>query len=99
MILQIDFEALHGTILHCNILPSIDLMANELLVEDIQLKSQARKGIVSTPPSFFLAIPSKPPPEHLLRHLPIIKTSLTQGLSWMNVAIVSKRVIRRLNVR
>ena len=36
-----DFEALHGTILHCSLVPSLDSIVGELLAKEIDLKSQA----------------------------------------------------------
>ena len=58
MALRDDFEGLHGIILYCSPIPSVDVVVvNELLVEEIRLKSNfgSDKGIISTPPSVFVA--------------------------------------------
>jgi len=46
MALRSDFESLCGSILHCNPLPFIDDVVNELLVEEIRLASQPQANIV-----------------------------------------------------
>ena len=48
MALHSDFEALYEIILHRNPLPFVESMVSELLAEEICLKFQARKGILST---------------------------------------------------
>ena len=48
MALHSDFEALYGIILHRNPLPFVESMVSELLAEEICLKFQVRKGILST---------------------------------------------------
>ncbi|XP_062114577.1 uncharacterized protein LOC133825682 [Humulus lupulus] len=65
MALRDEFEGLRGTIMHRNPLPSVDSVVNELLVEEIRLKSRvdkgrAEKGILpSLNPSVF-AVPHRP---------------------------------------
>ncbi|XP_062100793.1 uncharacterized protein LOC133806717 [Humulus lupulus] len=44
MALRDEFEGLHGTILHRSPLPSVDSVVNELLAEEIRLKSCVDKG-------------------------------------------------------
>ena len=56
-----DFGGLHGTILHCSPLPFVDSIVNELLAEEIRLKSQAHKGIVPIPTPSIFATPQRPP--------------------------------------
>ncbi|CAI8599151.1 unnamed protein product [Vicia faba] len=57
--LRDDFEGLRGGILHCNPLPTVDSVFNELLTEEIRIKSHSNlipdKGVLSTPPSVFAA--------------------------------------------
>ncbi|XP_026406860.1 uncharacterized protein LOC113302209 isoform X2 [Papaver somniferum] len=61
MALRHDFEALRGQILHRNPLPSLDSVVNELLAEEVRLKSQAgSKGILPLPTESVLTVPSKP---------------------------------------
>lgn len=60
MALRDDFEGLCGTILHRPPLPSVDLMVNEFLAEEIRLKSHfhshhERGNIL--PSSFVFAAP------------------------------------------
>ena len=55
------FEALHEIILCRSPIPFIDLMVSELLAEKIRLKSQTGKGILFTPHTSVLIVPSKPP--------------------------------------
>lgn len=57
MTLRDDFEALQGSILHCNPLPSVDSMVNELKVEEIRLKTHISKGLLLTPTQTILAVP------------------------------------------
>ncbi|KAM6551871.1 hypothetical protein CsatB_001679 [Cannabis sativa] len=57
MALRSDFEALPGSILHCSPLPSADSVVSKLLADEIHLKSQSGKGILSTLSSFILAVP------------------------------------------
>ena len=59
IVLPSDFEGLKGFILHCSLFPFVDLVVSELLVEEIRLKSHSKKGILSTPNPFMLAVPSK----------------------------------------
>ena len=59
MALYDEFEGFCGSILHRIPLPSIDSIDSELLAEEIQLKSQARKNIIPT--TSILAMPSRPP--------------------------------------
>ncbi|XP_019416336.1 PREDICTED: uncharacterized protein LOC109327614 [Lupinus angustifolius] len=46
MALRNDFEGLRGSILHRTPLPSVDSVVNELLAEEVRLKSHSEKGIV-----------------------------------------------------
>lgn len=69
MALRDDFEELRRTILHRNPLPTVDSVVNELLVEEIRLKSQSEKGIVEkgillTPNSFVFPISSNKGKSH-----------------------------------
>ena len=54
-----DFESLCGSILHRNPLHNVDSVVNELLAEEIRLKTHynviQNKGILYTPPSVFAA--------------------------------------------
>ena len=59
MALYDEFEGFCGSILHRIPLPSIDSIDSELLAEEIQLKSQAKKSIILT--TSILAMPSRPP--------------------------------------
>ncbi|XP_073131422.1 uncharacterized protein [Henckelia pumila] len=62
MALRNDFEGLHGKILHRSPLPYVDSVVNELLAEEIRLKSKADKGSVTpTTPSIFVAQRESPP--------------------------------------
>lgn len=61
MALRSDFEGLRGTILHRTPLPSVDSVVSELLAEEIRLKSQTDKGIVSSIPPSVLAAPQRSP--------------------------------------
>ena len=58
MTLLSDFEGLRGSILHHSPLPSVDSVVSELLAEEIRLKSQSEKGILSTSNPSVLAVPS-----------------------------------------
>ncbi|XP_062075565.1 uncharacterized protein LOC133779645 [Humulus lupulus] len=65
MALRDEFEGLRGKILHHNPLPSVDLVVNELLVEEIRLKSRvdkggAEKGILPSLNPFVFAVPHRP---------------------------------------
>ncbi|KAL5733323.1 hypothetical protein ACOSQ2_033015 [Xanthoceras sorbifolium] len=51
---------LRGSILHRSPLPSVDSVVSELLTDEICLKSQAGRGILSIPNQSVLAIPSRP---------------------------------------
>ncbi|CAI8611808.1 unnamed protein product [Vicia faba] len=59
MVLRDDFEGICWDILHRNPLSSADSVFNELLVEEIRLKSHSilipDKGVLSTPSSAFAA--------------------------------------------
>ncbi|XP_019425863.1 PREDICTED: uncharacterized protein LOC109334254 [Lupinus angustifolius] len=59
MALRNDFEGLRGSILHRTPLPSVDSVVNELLAEEVRLKSHSEKGIVDKgilpSPSVFVA--------------------------------------------
>ncbi|XP_039127005.1 uncharacterized protein LOC120263182 [Dioscorea cayenensis subsp. rotundata] len=61
MALRDDFEDLCGTILHHNPLPSVDSVVNELLAEEIRLKSRVDKGILSSPYSSVFVVPPRLP--------------------------------------
>ncbi|XP_062114820.1 uncharacterized protein LOC133827805 [Humulus lupulus] len=65
MALRDEFEGLRGTILHRNPLPSVDSVVNELLAEEIRLKSRvdkggAEKGILPSPNPSVFAVPHQP---------------------------------------
>ncbi|XP_062080957.1 uncharacterized protein LOC133785757 [Humulus lupulus] len=65
MALQDEFEGLRGTILHHSPLPSVDSVVNELLAEEIQLKSRVdkggtEKGILPSPNPSIFAVPHRP---------------------------------------
>ena len=60
MALHSDFEELHGTILHPNPFPSVDSMVSELLANEICLKSQVGKCILSISHTFVLVVPYGP---------------------------------------
>ena len=60
MALRSDFEGLWSSILHRSPLPSVHSVISELLSEKTRLKSHSKKGILSTPNPFVLAVPSKP---------------------------------------
>lgn len=59
MALRDDFERLHGTILHHTSPPSVDSIVNELLIEEIRLKSHSHshheRGNLLPSPSVFVA--------------------------------------------
>ncbi|KAI5397382.1 hypothetical protein KIW84_063264 [Lathyrus oleraceus] len=59
MALRDAFEGLHGSIMHRNPLHNVDSVFNELLAEEIKLKSHSNlisdKGVLSTPSSIFAA--------------------------------------------
>ena len=48
------------SILHRSLLPFVDSVVSELLVEETRLKSHSKKGILSTLNPFVLVVPSKP---------------------------------------
>lgn len=81
MALQDDFEGLRWMILHLHPLPNVDVVVNELLAEEIQLKSNSSsdKGIFFASPPFFVAL--------------FTKVSVKERLAMMNVVIVRRRVI------
>ena len=58
MALRFDFEPLRGSILHRTPLPSVDSVVNELLAEEIRLKSNgAKENSLSGTPSVFAVPP------------------------------------------
>jgi len=67
MALQDDFESLRGGILHHTPLPNVDSVVNELLAEEIRLKSHSNsisdKGTLSATPSVFAAPVHKGKPQ------------------------------------
>ncbi|XP_075475089.1 uncharacterized protein LOC142505850 [Primulina tabacum] len=70
MALRNDFEGLRGTILHRSPLPSVDSVVNELLAEEIRLKSKVDKvSVTPTTPSVFAA-PQQSPPSNQNRSAP-----------------------------
>ncbi|XP_075494786.1 uncharacterized protein LOC142532357 [Primulina tabacum] len=70
MPLQNDFEGLRGTTLHRSPLPSVDSVVNELLAEEIWLKSKVDKvSVTNTTPSVFAA-PQHSPPRNQNRSAP-----------------------------
>lgn len=81
MALQDDFEGLRWMILRLHPLPNVDVVVNELLAEEIQLKSNSSsdKGIFFASPPVFVAL--------------FTKVSLKERLAMMNVVIVRRRVI------
>lgn len=52
---------LRGAILQYNLVPSVDSVVSELLVEEVRLKPQVGKCTLSTPYTFVLTIPSGSP--------------------------------------
>ena len=60
MVLHSDFEGLRGSILRRSPLMSVDSIINELLAEEICLKSQSEKGILFTMNPSMLVVPFKP---------------------------------------
>ena len=90
MVIHSDFKALHGIILHCSLLPSIDSMISESLDEGICPKSQIGQGILVTSYTSILTIPSRSSSNN--------RTNLTQRFPWMNVDTVSRRVTGRLTI-
>ncbi|XP_045810861.1 uncharacterized protein LOC123905293 [Trifolium pratense] len=67
MALRDEFEALRGGILHRTPLPKVDSVVNELLAEEIRLKSHSLshldKEIHTSPPSVFAAHSNKGKPQ------------------------------------
>ncbi|XP_062111046.1 uncharacterized protein LOC133822654 [Humulus lupulus] len=64
MALRDEFEGLHGTILHRSPLPSVDSVVNELLAEEMCLKSRidkvgVEKGILPSPNPPVFAVPHR----------------------------------------
>ncbi|XP_074373914.1 uncharacterized protein LOC141714284 [Apium graveolens] len=58
MTLRSDFEPLRGSILHRTPLPSVDYVVNELLAEEIRIKSNgAKENLSSGTPSVFVVPP------------------------------------------
>ncbi|XP_073036801.1 uncharacterized protein [Primulina eburnea] len=79
MALRNDFEGLRGTILHRSPLPSVDSVVNELLAEEIRLKSKVDKvSVTNTTPSVFVA-PQHSPPSNQNRSAP--KVSLVSEIA------------------
>ena len=67
MALRSDFEGLRESILLYSPLSLVDSIVNELLVEELCLKSHFEKGILSTPNTLVLAVPSKSPPNNQMK--------------------------------
>ncbi|CAB4279072.1 unnamed protein product [Prunus armeniaca] len=59
MALRDDFEALRGSILHRNPLPSVDSVLNELLAEEVRLTSHAGTGLLPLPNQTVFAAQSR----------------------------------------
>lgn len=67
MAIQDDFDVLSGTILHHTPLPGVNWIINELLAEEIRLKSHSHlyheRGNLSPSPSVFIAPFNKKKPQ------------------------------------
>uniref|UniRef100_A0A803NM14 Uncharacterized protein n=1 Tax=Cannabis sativa TaxID=3483 RepID=A0A803NM14_CANSA len=110
MALRSDFEGLRGSILYRSLLPSIDLVVSELLADEIHLKSQSGKGILSTPNSSVLAfspttlfLPQENKPRtkfnNEIRPLQFSITATVPSLSSYDFATLSKQFQKFLSTQ
>ncbi|XP_062093433.1 uncharacterized protein LOC133799432 [Humulus lupulus] len=95
MALRDEFKGLRGTILHRSPLPSVDSVVNELLAEEIRLKSRVHRGGRKSG-FFLLRIPLSL--QFLIGQPPTINTRLKPRLAMTNAVFARKRDTGRLNV-